>query len=54
MDFKAKKFWRKVSLNKENNLGVIFLDDKELKSPKDKKLNLPYYLSQKVFKEWKH
>ena len=52
MDFKAKKFWRKVSLNKENNLGVIFLDDKELKSPKDKKLNLPYNLSQKVFDEW--
>ena len=52
MDFKAKKFWRNVSLNKENNLGVIFLDDKELKSPKDKKLNLPYNLSQKVFDEW--
>jgi len=52
MDFKAKKFWRNVSLNKENNLGVIFLDDKELKSPKGKKLNLPYNLSQKVFDEW--
>ena len=52
MDFKVKKFWRKVSFKKENNLGVIFLDDKELKSPKDKKLNLPYNLSQKVFKEW--
>ena len=52
MNFKAKKFWRKVFLKQEKNLGVIFLDDKELKSPKDKKLNLPYYLSQKVFKEW--
>ena len=52
MDFKAKKFWRNVSLNKENNLGIIFLDDKELKSPKGKKLNLPYNLSQKVFDEW--
>ena len=52
MDFKAKKFWRKVSLNKEKNLGVILLDDQELKTPKNKKLNLPYYLSQKVFDEW--
>ena len=52
MDFKARKFWRKVSLNKDKNLGVILLDDKELKSPKNKKLNLPYYLSQKVFDEW--
>ena len=52
MDFKAKKFWRKVSLNKEKNLGVILLDDLELKTPKNKKLNLPYYLSQKVFDEW--
>ena len=52
MNFKAKKFWRKVFLKQEKNLGVIYLDDKELKSPKDKKLNLPYYLSQKVFKEW--
>ena len=52
MDFKAKKFWRKVSLNKEKNLGIILLDDQELKSPKNKKLNLPYYLSQKVFDEW--
>ena len=42
MDFKAKKFWRKVSLNKEKNLGVILLDDQELKTPKNKKLNLPY------------
>ena len=52
MDFKAKKFWRKVSLNKEKNLGVILLDDLELKTPNNKKLNLPYYLSQKVFDEW--
>jgi len=52
MDFKAKKFWRKVSLNKEKNLGIILLDDQELKTPKNKKLNLPYYLSQKVFDEW--
>ena len=52
MDFKAKKFWRIVSLNKENNLGVIFLDDKELKSPRGNKLNLPYSLSKKVFNEW--
>ena len=52
MDFKAKKFWRKVSLNKEKNLGIILLDDLELKTPRNKKLNLPYYLSQKVFDEW--
>ena len=52
MDVKAKKFWRNISLNKEKNLGVILLDDQELKTPKNKKLNLPFYLSQKVFDEW--
>ena len=52
MDFKARKSWKKVTLNKEKNLGIIFLDDKELKSPRGNKLNLPYSLSKKVFNEW--
>ena len=52
MDFKARKSWKKVTLNKEKKLGIIFLDDKELKSPRGNKLNLPYPLSKKVFNEW--
>jgi chaperone required for assembly of F1-ATPase len=52
MDFKARKSWKKVTLNKEENLGIIFLDDKELKSPRGNKLSLPYSLSKKVFNEW--
>ena len=52
MDFKARKSWKKVTLKKEKNLGIIFLDDKELKSPRGNKLNLPYSLSKKVFNEW--
>ena len=53
MKFKKKKFWKKIVLNKKNDLGVILLDGVELKSPNGKSLNLPKIISEKVYLEWK-
>ena len=53
MKFKTKKFWKKIVLNKKNDLGFILLDGVELKSPNGKSLNLPQIISEKVYIEWK-
>ena len=53
MKFKAKKFWKKIVLDKKNDSGVILLDGVELKSPNGKSLNLPKIISEKVYLEWK-
>ena len=45
--------WEKVTLKKNQDTGIIYLDYKELKSPDGKSLNLPYNISKKVFCEWK-
>ena len=47
------KKWEKVTLEKTKYTGKIYLDDKELKSPEGRSLNLPYIISEKVFIEWK-
>ena len=39
MKFKAKKFWKKIVLDKNNDSGVILLDGVELKSPNGKSLS---------------
>ena len=54
MNIKSKKFWKSISLKKENSLGIILLDNKELLSPEGNKLNLPFDLSKKVFNEWQN
>ena len=47
------KKWEKVTLKRAKYTGIIYLDDKELKSPEGRSLNLPYIISEKVFIEWK-
>ena len=47
------KKWEKVTLEKNKEIGIIYLDAKELKSPEGRRLNLPYGISEKVFIEWK-
>ena len=47
------KKWEKVTLEKTKDIGIIYLDAKELKSPEGRSLNLPYSISEKVFMEWK-
>ena len=47
------KKWEKVTLEKTDDTGIIYLDAKELKSPEGRSLNLPYTISEKVFIEWK-
>ena len=46
------KKWKKVTLEKTKDTGIIYLDAKELKSPEGRSLNLPYSISEKVFMEW--